>query len=175
MSLSVQSSPLNRRIISSGIKGYNHDAILTYVFYDTKFTKFLEALGLSTSNDDAIGEFKNDYDVISVLYTNECCGIFGIKHPKDIANKCIDTLFSKLHNIIMHECLEILKTKKSCIGLYSDSDSTDVVHRNIFPLLFSYDLFFFTHICIRGFIKNNQTGLNEEDVTMLITAINEFM
>ena len=175
MSLSVQCSPLNRRIISPGIKGYNHDTILTYVFYDTKFSGFLESLGLHISNDDAIAEFKNAYDVINVLYSNECCGTFKIKHPSELESKCVDTLFSKLHNIVLHECLEILKTKKSCIGLYSESDSTDVIHRRIFPLLFSYDLFFFTHICIRSFIKNNQSGFINDDVTMLIAAINEFM
>ena len=175
MSLSLQSLPLNRRIISSGIKGYNHDTILTYVFYDTKFSSFLESLGLLISNEDAIGDFKNDYDVINVLYSNECCGTFKIKHPNELESKCVDTLFSRLHNIVLHECLEILKTKKSCIGLYRESDTTDVVHRRIFPLLFSYDLFFFTHICIRGFIKNNQSGLNNDEVTMLITAINKFM
>jgi hypothetical protein len=176
MSLSAKSSPpLNRRIISYGIKGYNHDAILTYVFYDTKFKELLESLGLLVSNDDAIDEFKNDYDVINILYSNECCGLFNIKHPNELESACIDILFSKLHNITIHECLEILKTKKSCIGLYNNSDSIDVIHRRIFPLLFSYDLLFFTHIYIRSFIQNKQASVEQEQATILITAINNLM
>lgn len=134
---------------------YNSDACITYVFYDTKYNTILHDKLNIVISQDAISEFKDDYDVIQVLYMREIRHIFNIDDSEidnEISKRCMQ-LFDILDNSSLSKCIDVLIEKPSILQSPLNNSNTltsqnDIRH-NIFPILFSYDLLFFTHLCLR--------------------------
>ncbi len=145
---------------------YNSNAEVTYVFYDTKYKNILrEKLNIVVSRD-VVAEFENDYDVIHVLFANEMLQILdvaGIDDPPTrsdaIASRFME-MFDVINESPLSTCLELLTTRPSVAPItFSDVRDDiaallpcpyiDTPRRGVYPLLFSYDLLFFTHICLR--------------------------
>jgi hypothetical protein len=158
-------------------KNYNIDFIFTYLYYDTKFTPLLEKMGLLLSTD-IIAEFKDDYDVLNELYRREYCQLLGMDATQgsdtlSILETHLDALYSQLIQTEMADVLKLLLTKKVCDGLFSNHDSVERQYRGIFPLLFSYDLLFFTHLCICSCIDSD--SIPKEHLELLYSAIDKYM
>jgi hypothetical protein len=134
---------------------YNSDACITYVFYDTKYNTTLRDKLNIVISQDAISEFKDDYDVIQVLYMREIRHIFNIDDSEidnEITKRCMQ-LFDIVDNSSLSKCIDVLVEKPSILQSPLNNSNTlttqnDIRH-NIFPILFSYDLLFFTHLCLR--------------------------
>ena len=157
---------------------YITTAGITYVFYDTKYNTILrENLNIVVSRE-AIAEFENDFEVINVLYTKELKQIFEASCEDEVATRCME-LFDTINASTLSICLELLTTRPAALQLLLSTNvtsdetpdpanagcstdpanagcSTDPIEmrRSVLPLLFSYDLLFFTHICMGDlFIK----------------------
>jgi len=148
---------------------YITTAGITYVFYDTKYNTILrENLNIVVSRE-AIAEFENDFEVINVLYTTELKQIFEASCEDEVATRCME-LFDTINASTLSICLELLTTRPAALQLLLSTNvtsdetpdpanagcSTDPIEmrRSVLPLLFSYDLLFFTHICMGDlFIK----------------------
>jgi len=141
---------------------YNSNAEVTYVFYDTKYKTILrEKLNIVVSRD-VVAEFENDYDVIHVLFANEMLQILdvaGIDDPPTrsdaIASRFME-MFDVINESPLSTCLELLLTRPSVAPITFSDDialfeipSMNTPRYGVYPLLFSYDLLFFTHICLR--------------------------
>jgi hypothetical protein len=166
---------------------YNSNAEVTYVFYDTKYNTILrEKLNIVVSRD-VVAEFENDYDVIHVLFANEMLQILdisGIDDPADrsdaIASRFME-MFDMIDESPLSTCLELLTTRPSAvpfsfrddIAVLSPCPSIDTPRHGVYPLLFSYDLLFFTHICLRDlFVDGKIKPLHLET---LCDAIREYI
>ena len=159
---------------------YITTAGITYVFYDTKYNTILrENLNIVVSHE-AIAEFENDFEVINVLYTKELKQIFEASCEDEVATRCME-LFDTINASTLSICLELLTTRPAALQLLLSTNvtsdetpdpanagcstdpanagcSTDPIEmrRSVLPLLFSYDLLFFTHICMGDlFIKGD--------------------
>lgn len=178
---------------------YKSNAEITYVFYDTKYKNILrEKLNIVVSRD-VVAEFENDYDVIHVLFANEMLQILdlagqaeqsdfvGIDDPPTRSD-AIASRFMEMFDIInespLSTCLELLLTRPSVAPItFSDVRDDiaallpcpyiDTPRRGVYPLLFSYDLLFFTHICLRDlFVDGDIKPLHLET---LCDAIREYI
>jgi hypothetical protein len=168
---------LNKTNKTNKTDNYNIDFIFTYLYYDTKFTPLLEKMGLLLSTD-IISEFKDDYDVLNELYRREYCQLLGMDATQgsdtlSILETRLDALYSQLIQTEMTDVLKLLQTKKVCDGLFSKHDSFERQYRGIFPLLFSYDLLFFTHLCICSCIDSD--SIPKEHLELLYLAIDKYM
>lgn len=151
---------------------YKHNTTLTYPYYDTKFSTTLKECGLPVY-DEHTKEFENDYDVINFLYTSEICHIFGVENVEDIC-KCIDNIYNiMITSADVKEVLNKLMNCKSCIGMYSQEDDTEQTYKKLFPVLFSYDMLFFTHNCINDICLTG--SIQPEHMKQWINAIETFL
>jgi hypothetical protein len=146
---------------------YNANSIITYVFYDTNFTKYLEKMNLFISDIDT-KEFENNYDITNTLYSTELSYIFNLKNPDDISSVC-HSMFNPIKNSILNECLYLLveeQTKQTgALSLVINAcNSKDEKLKAVFPLLFSYDFLFFTHICIKDLLINGYIDVSKIDL-----------
>jgi len=151
--------------IVKDILGYNYKYPLSYVFYDSKFYDYFKLMGfhLTTENEEDVAEFKDDYEVINELYRRELCTLFSTSNLDDISRKCVDVLYDILIDMEgINDCIELLKTKQISNNLFNDSDNDEIKKKSIFPLFFTYDLFFFTHTYILTLV--NQDYNNTEKV-----------
>jgi hypothetical protein len=166
---------------------YNSNAEVTYVFYDTKYTNLLrEKLNIVISRD-VVAEFENDYDVIHVLFANEMLQILDVVGIDDIDDRSDATtsrlmeMFDMINESPLSTCLELLTTRPSAVPFSFSDDiaslspcpSIDTPRHRAYPLLFSYDLLFFTHICLRDlFVDGDIKPLHLET---LCDAIREYI
>jgi len=148
---------------------YNSNAEITYVFYDTKYTNILrEKLNIVISHD-VVAEFENDYDVIHVLFANEMLQILdvaGIDDPADrsdaIASRFME-MFDMINESPLSTCLELLMTRPSAVSSLLAHFDAPITPHDVYPFLFSYDLLYFTHICLRDlFVDGNIKPLHLE-------------
>jgi hypothetical protein len=153
---------------------YNSNAEITYVFYDTKYNTILrEKLNIVVSRD-AVAEFENDVDVINILFMNEMLLILGVSGIDDIATRCME-MFDMINESSLSTCLDLLATRPAAgpIALIPLIDDTNTMRQRVFPILFSYDLLFFTHICLRDlFVDGSIKPLHLET---LCEAIREYI
>lgn len=175
---------------------YNSNAEITYVFYDTKYKNILrEKLNIVISRD-VVAEFENDYDVIHVLFANEMLQILDLvgqaEQPDFVRiddpptqSDAIASRFMEMFDMIdespLSTCLELLTTRPSAVPFSFRDDIAslspcpyiDTPRRGVYPLLFSYDLLFFTHICLRDlFVDGDIKPLHLET---LCDAIREYI
>ena len=158
---------------------YIKNAGITYIFYDTKYTDFLhEKLNIVISND-AISEFKNDYELLNILYTKELEHIFDSSETDEVTNKCME-MFDMINASSLSKCLDLLTTKPTTLPMMmceggTSSNSLDEVanRRNVLPLLFSYDLLFFTHRCICDLLVSGE--IKPMYLDTLCDAIHEYI
>jgi len=166
---------------------YNSNAEVTYVFYDTKYNTILrEKLNIVVSRD-VVAEFENDYDVIHVLFANEMLQILdvaGIDDPADrsdaIASRFME-MFDMIDESPLSTCLELLTTRPSAVPFSFSDDiaslspcpSIDTPRHRAYPLLFSYDLLFFTHICLRDLFVDGD--IKPFHLETLCDAIREYI
>ena len=148
---------------------YNSNAEVTYVFYDAKYTTILrEKLNIVISRD-VVAEFENDYDVIHVLFANEMLQILdvaGIDDPADrsdaIASRFME-MFDMINESPLSTCLGLLMTRPSAVSSLLAHFDAPITPHDVYPFLFSYDLLFFTHICLRDlFVDGNIKPLHLE-------------
>jgi len=157
---------------------YNSNAEITYVFYDTKYNTILrEKLHIVISRD-AVAEFENEFDVINVLYANELRHILDVSgidelaaRSDEIATRCME-MFDIINESPLSTCLELLTTRPSMEPFFLIDDNTPITPNDVYPILFSYDLLFFTHLCLRDlFVDGNIKPLHLET---LFEAIREY-
>jgi len=133
---------------------YNTDAGVTYVFYNTKYNTILHDRLNIIIPEETISEFKDDYDVIQVLYARELQHIFNIDNSEieEITKKCMQ-IFNIVNNSSLSTCIDLLLEKPCNLHTVLNNSNTlsnvNDMRRDIFPILFSYDLLFFTHLCLR--------------------------
>ena len=167
---------------------YVTSAGITYVFYDTKYKKILQSNLNIVVSRDVIAEFENDYDVINVLYTKELNQIFNSKDEEEVSTRCME-LFDMIYNSQLSSCLELLSTRPAATQLIlinkvdkvssddiSNLESVELpidIHRRVLPILFSYDLLFFTHICMCDLFSKGE--INTLHLNTLCDAIREYI
>jgi len=158
---------------------YNSNAEVTYVFYDTKYKTILrEKLNIVVSRD-VVAEFENDFDVIHVLFANEMLQILdvaGIDDPPTrsdaIASRFME-MFDVINESPLSTCLELLMTRPSAVSSLLAHFDAPITPHDVYPFLFSYDLLFFTHICLRDlFVDGDIKPLHLET---LCDAIREYI
>ena len=158
---------------------YIKNAGITYIFYDTKYTDFLrEKLNIVVSNT-AISEFKNDYEVLNILYTNELEHIFDSAGTDEVTSKCME-MFDLINASSLSTCLDLLTSRPSALpmmmcqgGTSSNSSDENANRRNVLPILFSYDLLFFTHRCICDLLLSGE--IKPMYLDTLCDAIREYI
>ena len=164
---------------------YVTNAGITYVFYDTKYKNLLKSNLDIVISGEVIEEFENDYEVINVLYTKELNQIFNSKDEEETSTRCME-LFDMINNSPLSTCLELLTTRPTSERLMTinrlSSDyrgdtenlfcSIDM-RRNVLPILFSYDLLFFTHICMCDLLTKGD--INPLHLNTLCDAIQEYI
>ena len=179
-----------------GLPDYKSETIVTYAYYDTKFAKFIQELGVILSRD-AVEEFENDYDITNYVYAEELLCVLGVSVTDKIEDKC-DTIYNYIENTPLGECLDMLTNKSlvlfanhtpssssssssssSCGSSNDDDNATYPMssekrsRRMACPLLFSYDLFFLTHQCIRELALDGH--IKEQSISRLMNAIDTFL
>lgn len=164
---------------------YVTDTAITYVFYDTKYKSLLNSKLNIAISPDIVEDFENDYDVINVLYANELNQIFNSKNEEEISTRCIE-LFDMINNSQLSSCLELLSRSPSLAHLIltnnvpsdnvSNLDNGEPsidTHRRVLPILFSYDLLFFTHLCMCDLFQLGE--VNSLHLNTLCDAIREYI
>lgn len=152
MSLSVESREIDFNIEHAT---YNYEMIVTYAYYDSKFKRFIRDLEIDVP-EKLTAEFWNDEDILEYLFKTELCSAFytDLDNMK-ILGDLYDDLFDKIKNTPLFDCLVEFSQKEACIKhIISFMDDTENANeettlKNIFPYFFSYDLLFFTHMCLK--------------------------
>ena len=92
---------------------------------------------------------------------------------EDICDK-INVVYNAIRETDGFEkCLNTLMNTKSCMGMYSQQDEKEEIYKKIFPILFSYDLLFFTHRCLNDLCVIK--GIKNDHLQELIEAIEKFL
>jgi hypothetical protein len=164
--------------MTSTIK-YNSNAEITYVFYDTKYIDILRNNLNIVVSRDTVGEFENDFDVINVLYARELEYVLDISGIDNIATRCME-LFEVINKSSLSTCLDMLASRPQMLPIVltgdttpSSTDSVNITRGGVLPMLFSYDLLFFTHICLRDLF--NDGDIKPEHLETLCDAIREYI
>ena len=126
---------------------YNCSLIITYNYYDNQFKKFNEKqnidLTLIDSEDMTI-------DISETLYRSELLGVFGLEEfDDDIINKKVAELCSKLSEHSEFSKLMLVAAGK----MLSEDLCTGLM------VLFSYDTFFLSHLCICEYLTTGKISL----------------
>ena len=170
---------------------YNSNTEITYVFYDTKYANILrEKLNIVISRD-VVAEFENDYDVIGALYMKELEQVFGVHGIDELCKRHSEMLDSDMDLIASFStCLDLASTKAALpmftvvlptlLDTADTKDDADIINsfnhnkrRATFSILFSYDLFFFTHLCLRDLFSTGD--IKPLHLEMLCDAIREYI
>ena len=185
---------------NTSVPTYNTQVQLTYLFYDTKFHKLLhDVLHITVPDGDDTAEFTDDPDILGYLYSNELRHIFGNTAADGERTTIADDVWSTeqcetLFQLVaacpqLSECIDSLTTKSSLasmlfIGLTPASESNinnnnqadrlAEKRRHVFPILFSYDLLFFTHLCVCDLLHNSYV-VTPDHLRALRDAIREFI
>lgn len=158
---------------------YNSNAEITYVFYDTKYNDILrDKLNISVSRE-AVGEFENDFDVINVLYARELEYVLDISGIDNIASRCME-LFEVINNSSLSTCLDLISSRPQVLPIVLTHNTTlpssysiNITRGKVLPMLFSYDLLFFTHICLRDLFVDGD--IKPEHLETLCEAIRKYV
>ena len=133
---------------------YNSKHICTYVYYDSKFKNFI-------SNEVGSDEVEECEDSADLVYKCDILQVFNLNEYDDAKiEKEMISLFEILKkNDKMLECMKKLANRFV----------TEEVEFGMM-LLFSYDTFFITHLCICNIIEKGD--VEEDNINLLIKLIN---
>ena len=156
--------------------GYNIDTTLSYLFYDTKFDSLLlDKLNMHVPRDEAY-EFDNDYDITNYLYSVELNNLFGLDETDDtLESEKYMRLFDVMDASPLSGCMDLLATQKTVTPILMMAGASSILdnRRTVLPILFSYDLLFFTHICLCDFFRDGV--IKPLHIEALCHAIREYV
>ena len=136
---------------------YNKQFICTYNYYDSRLRKY----NLTTQYD--MEDVVDLEDVSEILYRAELMQVFFITDvdwESSLKNKIVE-LFK-----LVSSHLELVECMKKTANLFL-SEELDIG----FMVLFSYDYFFLTHICICEFLESG--SISEQNINALKNIISE--
>ncbi len=134
---------------------YNSKHICTYQYYDSKFKNDIPVSMRFTEEVEEC-EFSSD-----LIYKSDILQVFNLTEYDD------DKIHEEMKNVI-----EILKNNEKmvdCIKKLANRFLTEDLEFGV-TLLFSYDTFYVTHLCICDIIEKGDT--EEEHINLLIKLIN---
>jgi len=181
----LQSTGLTQQPSGSVFHGYNIDTTISYLFYDTKFDSLLlDNLNICVPRRDE-NEFDNDYDMTNYLYGVELNNLFGNTGLDGLARSdetdyTLDSekymrLFEVMDASPLSDCMDLLATQKTLSPILFMAGTTSILdnRRTIFPILFSYDLLFFTHTCLCDIFRDGE--VKPLHINALCAAIREYV
>ena len=139
---------------------YNKQFICTYNYYDSRLRKY----NLTTQYD--MEDVVDLEDVSEILYRAELMQVFfitdvdNVDWESSLKNKIVE-LFK-----LVSSHLELVECMKKTANLFL-SEELDIG----FMVLFSYDYFFLTHICICEFLESG--SISEQNINALKNIISE--
>jgi hypothetical protein len=134
---------------------YNSKHICTYQYYDSRFKDFI------LNSDTITEEVEQCEDTADLIYKSDILQVFSLTEYDD------DKIHEEMKNVI-----EILKNNEKmvdCIKKLANRFLTEDLEFGV-TLLFSYDTFYVTHLCICDIIEKGDT--EEEHMNLLIKLIN---
>jgi hypothetical protein len=150
---------------------YNHDLVVTYGYYDDKFNDCISMMGIKIS-DDATSELRGDEELLEYLYKHELLSAFDCETEDQLVLKQ-DTFYDKFVNKYPYVDLFInpLITSKSLSVLLCNINNTEDMKRAAFRFLFSYDLFFLTHMYLYNVISEKTDNRVTQALTSAIKSL----
>ena len=165
-------------------KQYETNSFLTYIFYDIKFQPFVIKMGVRISKE-LVEDFQDDANILDYLYKSELATTFQIENIENIAFDKYDIIRNVFTTTTMQRCIELLRSS----NLFSHVLENNITHGDttydessfnhysqispVSPIFFSYDIFFFTHLCIQDFARTGEISKERED--LLIQAIRDLL
>ena len=134
---------------------YNSKHICSYQYYDSKFEDFIPKNLVVTE------QVEQCEDSADLIYKSDILQVFDLIDYDDAKiEEEIKMLFEKTkHNENMVECMKILANRFLTEELEFG-----------FVLLFSYDTFFATHLCVCDIIEKGEP--DEDNINLLVKLIN---
>lgn len=164
---------------------YETNSFLTYIFYDTKFQPFVNKMGVRISKE-LVEDFQDDTNILDYLYKSELATTFQIENIENIAFDKYDILRNVFATTTMQRCIELLRSSNLFSHVLENNNIThgdtkiDESSFNLYshispvsPIFFSYDIFFFTHLCIQDFVRTGEISKEREE--LLIQAIRDLL
>jgi hypothetical protein len=134
---------------------YDSKHICTYQYYDSKFKNHIP-LSMTFTEEVEECEFSSD-----LIYKSDILQVFKLTEYDD----------DKIHHEIK-SVFEILKNNEKmvdCIKKLANRFMTEDLEFGV-TLLFSYDTFYITHLCICDIIEKGEVGV--ENINLLVKLIN---
>jgi hypothetical protein len=145
-------------------KTYNVEILPSYIFYDSSFSHLISKINIHVP-EDAIGEFRDDKEIIDYLYKSELSSVFNEENMEHIEFEKYNTLTTLFNHNEIKKCIQSIKDKNilptNILPVVTNDEGVDI---SIIPLFFSYHLFFFTHLCIQDIISRGDITENIIDV-----------
>jgi hypothetical protein len=145
-------------------KTYNVEILPSYIFYDSSFSHLISKINIHVP-EDAIGEFRDDKEIIDYLYKSELSSVFNEENMEHIEFEKYNTLTTLFNHNEIKKCIQSIKDKNilptNILPVVTNDEGVDI---SIIPLFFSYHLFFFTHLCIQDIISRGDITENTIDV-----------
>jgi len=134
---------------------YNSKHLCTYQYYDSKFENFIP------NNQIVVVEIEKCEDSADLVYKSDILQVFDL----------IDYDDAKIEQE-MANLFEILKKNEKMVECMKKMAHRFVTEELEFGmiLLFSYDTFFATHLCVCDVVEKGEP--NEENMDLLIKLIN---
>jgi len=136
--------------------GYNSKHICTYQYYDSQFKDFIPKSMITIAE-----EVEESEDSADLIYKSDILQVFNLtEYDDDKIEEEMKVLYEKLkNNEKMVECMKKLAhrfvTEELEFGMM---------------LLFSYDTFFITHLCICDIIEKDE--IDQDNLNLLVKLIN---
>lgn len=166
-------------------KQYETNSFLTYIFYDVKFQPFVTKMGVRISKE-LVEDFQDDANILDYLYKSELATTFQIEDIENIAFDKYDIIRNVFTTNAMQRCIELLRSSNLFSHVLENNNITlgdtnaDESSFNAYshispisPIFFSYDIFFFTHLCIQDFAKTGEISKEREE--LLTQAIRDLL
>jgi hypothetical protein len=121
-------------------------------------------------------EFDNDYDITNYLYGVELNNLFGLDETDDtLESEKYTRLFDVMDASPLSGCMDLLATQKTMTPILMMAGASSILdnRRTVLPILFSYDLLFFTHICLCDFFRDGE--IKSLHIEALCDAIREYV
>lgn len=102
----------------------------------------------------------DDNDILNILYREDLLNVFGIEsYDEELLNKSIKNVFDQIHHHdLFNECIS-----KACSLFLSDDKELGLM------ILFSFEYFHLTHICVSEFISNGK--INDSSIDNLLNKL----
>jgi len=145
---------------------YNNEFICTYPFYDSVLAKnnpttIKYMQDKQTQGEELEYQVVDELDIAEYIYKNEFLHAFFLEDYSDIINENMQTLYKF---VFEHENR---KDFMSCIEKLMEIQQINDMEI-AFSLLFSYDYFHVTHLCLCDMLSNKPT---KENTDMLLKNI----